>query len=236
MRSRFDPGTALPPGKAAASAAAPRACVRVAILSDVRLVRDGLQRFLADRADLLLAATLPLSMADAEGLAAARPQVILVDVARAEPATVAARLRAACPGARLVTFALAEEDDAVFACAAAGFVGYVPQEGGVEEIVQAVFDAMDGRLRCAPHIGAALFGRVAALLQEEEAGAALPGLTPRESEILALADTGCSNKDIARRLTISAATVKNHMHNILQKLQVERRAQATARLRARRRA
>jgi len=102
MRSRFDPGAALPPGKAVASTAAPRACVRVAILSDVRLVRDGLQRFLADRADLLLAATLPLSMADTEGLAAARPQVILVDVARAEPAAIAARLRLACPGARLV--------------------------------------------------------------------------------------------------------------------------------------
>ena len=58
----------------------------------------------------------------------------------------------------------------------------------------------------------------------------LPSLTPRESEILALVKRGRSNKDIARQLAISSATVKNHMHNILQKLQVSRRGQAAARL------
>ena len=53
----------------------------------------------------------------------------------------------------------------------------------------------------------------------------------RESEILALVEQGRSNKEIARQLAISVATVKNHMHNILQKLQVGRRGQAAARVR-----
>ena len=75
-----------------------------------------------------------------------------------------------------------------------------------------------------------MFSRLAGFLRVPDASEALPSLTPRESEILALVDQGCSNKDIARQLAISSATVKNHMHNILQKLQVSRRGQAAARL------
>ena len=64
--------------------------------------------------------------------------------------------------------------------------------------------------------------------------AALPQLTAREAEILELVEAGWSNKEIARRLKISGATVKNHMHHLLQKLQVSRRGQAAALLRAQR--
>ena len=87
-------------------------------------------------------------------------------------------------------------------------------------------------MRCAPHIAAAMFRRLADFLREARPQASLPPLTVRESEILALAEEGRSNKEIARDLTISCATVKNHMHNILQKLQVSRRGQAVARLRS----
>ena len=87
-------------------------------------------------------------------------------------------------------------------------------------------------MRCAPHIAAAMFRRLADFLREARPQTSLPPLTVRESEILALAEEGRSNKEIARDLTISCATVKNHMHNILQKLQVSRRGQAVARLRS----
>src|SRR5262249_61129646 len=104
-----------------------------------------------------------------------------------------------------------------------------------DELHRALMDAMEGRMHCAPHIVAAMFNRLAAFLQEPETSEALPSLTSREREILALVHQGRSNKDIARQLAISSATVKNHMHNILQKLQVSRRGQAAARLRARNR-
>ena len=94
-----------------------------------------------------------------------------------------------------------------------------------------MIDAVEGRVHCAPHIAAAMFSRLAGLLREPDAPEALPSLTPRESEILALVKLGRSNKDIARQLAISSATVKNHMHSILQKLRVSRRGQAVARLR-----
>jgi DNA-binding NarL/FixJ family response regulator len=76
-----------------------------------------------------------------------------------------------------------------------------------------------------------MFSRLSGLLQQRPHPAPLPALTARENEILALAGEGHSNKDIARRLDISCATVKNHIHNILQKLQVGRRGEAAARLR-----
>ncbi len=81
-------------------------------------------------------------------------------------------------------------------------------------------------------LAAAMFSRLSDLLRQRPARTALPSLTARESEILALAEEGRSNKEIARHLRISSATVKNHVHNILQKLQVGRRGEAAARLRA----
>src|SRR5262249_32262734 len=122
--------------------------------------------------------------------------------------------------------------DQVFACAAASFSGYIPRESSAEEVRRAVLDAMQGHMHCAPQITAAMFRRLAGLLRVLGQQGSLPSLTFRESEILELVEQGFSNKEIARQLVISSSTVKNHMHSILQKLQVSRRAQAVARLHA----
>ena len=90
---------------------------------------------------------------------------------------------------------------------------------------------MASAIRLKPHIVAAIFDYLAGFLQELNRRGSLPPLTLRENEILALVAQGRSNKEVARELTISSATVKNHMHNILQKLRVSRRGQAVARLR-----
>ena len=86
-------------------------------------------------------------------------------------------------------------------------------------------------MHCDPHIAAAMFARLARSQREFDPQEPLPNLSSREREILALVEQGHSNKEIARQLAISAATVQHHMHNILQKLQVSRRGQAAARLR-----
>src|SRR5262249_41105025 len=153
------------------------------------------------------------------------PDVVLVDLGQMQPAAAARVIRAASPGAKLIAFSLDEIDERVFACAAAGFSGYVPRESGADELHRAVVDAVAGRLHCAPHIAAALFSRLAALLQDPQSPAPLPQLSARESEVLSLVAQGRSNKEVARQLALSPATVKNHMHAILQKLQVRRRGQ-----------
>jgi two-component system nitrate/nitrite response regulator NarL len=206
--------------------------IRLIIISSVRLVREGLAATLRGRDGVVVVDTVGQCPGGIARIADAEADVVLVDVGETDTDTVAtARLiKAASPGVKLVAFGLDEIDDRVFACAAAGFCSYVPRECGADELHRALVDAMEGRMHCAPHITAAMFNRLAGFLQERERPEALPTLTSRESEILALVEQGRSNKDIARQLAISCATVKNHMHNILQKLQVSRRGEAAARL------
>jgi two-component system nitrate/nitrite response regulator NarL len=214
------------------SCAPAAAHIRLVIASPVRLVREGLRASLHDRDGIYVVDAVSLDAHGIARIAAAEPDVILVDLGQTDAVTAARLMRGACPETKLVAFALDEIDTGVFACAAAGFSSYVPRESSAEELLRALVDAMDGRMRCAPHIAAAMFRRLADFLREARPQASLPPLTVRESEILALAEKGRSNKEIARDLTISCATVKNHMHNILQKLQVSRRGQAVARLRS----
>jgi len=202
--------------------------IRVIIASPVRLVREGMVASLRGREGVVVADAVDMDPPGIATIADAEPDVVLVDVGERDPVALGRLIKAANPRARLVAFPLDEIDDRVFACAAAGFSGYVPRESGADELHRALVDAIEGRMHCAPHIAAAMFNRLADFLQEPQPPP-LPSLTPRESEILALVDQGCSNKDIARQLAISSATVKNHMHNILQKLQVSRRGQAAAR-------
>jgi two-component system nitrate/nitrite response regulator NarL len=208
---------------------APVTNIRLIITSPVRLVREGLAATLRGRDGVVVVDTVDQGPGGIARIADEEPDVVLVDLGETDPDTVAtARLiKAASRGVKLVAFGLDEIDDRVFACAAAGFCSYVPRECGADELHRALVDAMEGRMHCAPHITAAMFNRLAGFLQERERPEALPS---RESEILALVEQGRSNKDVARQLAISCATVKNHMHNILQKLQVSRRGEAAARL------
>jgi two-component system nitrate/nitrite response regulator NarL len=204
--------------------------IRLVIASSVRLVREGMVAALRDRGGIVVADAVDLSPPGITRIADTEPDVVLVDIGEVNPVAVGRLIKTASPGAKLVAFPLDEIDDKVFACAAAGFSGYVPRDSGAEELHRALMDVVEGRMHCAPHIAAAMFNRLAAFLQEPETSEVLPSLTSREREILALVRHNRSNKDIARQLAISSATVKNHVHNILQKLQVSRRAQASARV------
>jgi len=205
--------------------------IRLIIASLVHLVREGLAATLRDCTDVIVVDAIDLDPTGSAKLADAQPDVVLVDLSQTDPAAAARMIKAASRGTRLVAFALDETDDHVFACAAAGFCSYVSRESGAVELRRALVDAVAGRMHCAPHIAAAMFARLAGLLQQPCFHGPLPALSSRESEILALVEQGRSNKEIARQLAISVATVKNHMHNILQKLQVGRRGQAAARVR-----
>ena len=205
--------------------------VRVAIASPVHLVREGLAASLRGRRGLALVDTVDLDPRGMARITDTKPDVVLVDLGQTAPAAAARLIKEASPGCKLVAFGLDETGDQVFACAAAGFSGYVPRQSSADELYGALVDAMAGRMQCAPHIAAAMFSRLAGLLREPDVPASLPPLSSRENEILALVVQGHSNKQIARQLAISAATVKNHMHSILQKLQVTRRGEAAARLR-----
>jgi DNA-binding NarL/FixJ family response regulator len=207
--------------------------IRLFVVSGVRLVREGLARSLRRRrpADVALVGCAGFPEAESRGISELRPDVILVDLSNHEGLAAAKTLRSLSPASKLIGFSVADTVGDVFACAAAGFSGYVTRETGADEVLRAVRAACDGRMNCSPHIAAALFNQLADRLNPPQPVNGASVLTARERQVLMLSDEGWSNKEIGRRLQISPSTVKNHIHSILQKLNVARRGQAAARMR-----
>ena len=195
----------------------------VFIVSDIKLFREALAISLAADRTLRVAGD-GASFDILTRLALVRPDVLLLDLAAAESLAAPRAAHAILPGLRIVAFAVAEMD--VMACIEAGVCGYVARDGSVADVVRAVRHALSGEALCSPRVAAMLFDRIAALT--EGGSAADPCLTMREAEVAGLLRLGLSNKLIARRLGLSSATVKNHVHNVLRKLGLERRGEISA--------
>jgi DNA-binding NarL/FixJ family response regulator len=217
------------PGSAAA--ASEEAELRVLVVSDVRLLQDGVARSLGQHRRMSVVGTVDAAGAEAEARAL-RPDVILFDATRPSRIEQAKQLVAELPDSKIVAFGVSETEDEILALAAAGVAGYVREDALAEEAVQVVDSVMRHELVCSPRAAASLYHRVAVLSQNGTGPIADPTLSRRELEIAQLIERGLSNKEIARRLGIEATTVKNHVHNILDKLKVHRRGEAAARIRA----
>ena len=197
--------------------------VRVFLVADVRVHRDLLAAALADEDGIVVAGSAHGDVA-CMAVGWSHADVILVDgESLSGPGTVRA-LAAAAPGAKIVVTGVPEDESGVVDLVEAGIAGYATVEQPLGELAAVVGAAADGVLQCSPRVSAALARRVAALaaVRQQSSGHAL---TPREREIASLIVEGLSNKQIARRLSIEPATVKNHVHNILRKLGVSRRDQ-----------
>jgi two-component system, NarL family, nitrate/nitrite response regulator NarL len=195
---------------------------RVYLVSDVRLYRDGLISSLVRQRQLdVLGAGGSRDFLDR--IAALRPEVLLLDLGASQSLTIPRRAQEVLPALRVVAFAVAEMDENVLACAEAGISGYVAQDGSVEDLIAAVLCALRGEPVCSPRIAGLLFSRMAALSNGRAAAAADASLTRRERDVAALVVCNLPNKEIARRLRLGPTTVKNHVHNILQKLNIHRR-------------
>jgi DNA-binding NarL/FixJ family response regulator len=221
----------------------PKAASRftVFILSDVRLYREGLSWSLAREGSLDAVGSAEPSDATLERLVSLAPDAVILDMAVPDALRIARTLRTGLPRTKIVAFAVSNVDTQIVSCAMAGICGYVHRDGTVDDLVKEVLNAVRGELHCSPRLAALLLEQICTLscgdsrmkLSECNPGEALQSLTERELEILNYVDKGLSNKEIARELDISSSTVKNHVHNILEKLHVSRRTQALACMRER---
>jgi two-component system, NarL family, nitrate/nitrite response regulator NarL len=213
--------------------ASARAAMRILVVSSVRLVRDGLAMLL-ERRPRVEAVRLVRSAEDAVlALRTFSPTLILLDVAGRDGLAAAERLGPRADGVQIVGFAAGEQERDVLAYAAAGIAAFIPREASIDEVFATVDRAADGELLCSPRVAGAMFRNLATLtaLTRTTPATAEAALTGREREIVRCIDEGMSNKEIARLLRIGVSTVKNHVHNILEKLGVSRRSEAAARLR-----
>jgi two-component system nitrate/nitrite response regulator NarL len=198
--------------------------ISVAVVSDVRVFREAL-------AVELKRSELVDKVRCASNSAAGRLEgtdVVVVDLGVPEGLAAARRV---AKFARVVSVAMHETDAHVIAAAEAGVIAFVPREGTVDDVIAGMAAAMRGETLCSPKTAAALLRRVNSLAERDAKPRVESRLTARERQILQLIDEGCSNKEIASRLSIELPTVKNHVHNILEKLQVSRRSEAAARVR-----
>jgi two-component system nitrate/nitrite response regulator NarL len=202
----------------------------VYIVSDVRLVRDGLAWQLQCDGRLDIKGAGRPNSATLAALFAAPPAAVVLDLGVTGGLPFARKLHVDLPATCIIGFAVGECDDALAEWARTGICGYVERDGSAADIVATILHALRGELFCSPRFAAQLLAQFAAQsrAQAPAATGAPASLTPREQQILQFIGTGASNKDIARGLGISVATVKNHVHHLFEKLSVRRRSQASA--------
>lgn len=206
--------------------------MRVVVIGDIRLLCDGLAHYLRRVPNVTVAAVAESRPAALEKCRRLEPDIALVDMAMPESMDTVRQLGEAAPETRIVGISVPEEGGAVIACAEAGVSAYVAREGSLEDLTRTLANVMRGEAQVSPRVAAALLRRLADLGRgggESGVSAASP-LTNREAEIAELVRAGLSNKQIARQLRIRLPTVKNHVHNILEKLNVSRRTQIAGRL------
>jgi len=204
---------------------------RLFVLSPIRIYREGLAHVLAaqpgfeligasDTIDRLLS-VLPCSQVD----------VVIYDM-RLPSGLLGLRRLGAYQRLSVVALGLADREDDVIACAEAGIAGYVTDEESLEALIWRVEDAVVGQFVCTPKIAAGLLRRLSSQRAVNDDSSVLGRLSRRELEVATLLEQGLTNKQIAHRLTIQLATVKNHVHSILEKLDTPSRLGAAAALRA----
>ena len=204
--------------------------IRVVLISGICLYREGLAELLGRTGAISVTG----SAADvADGLAlAARldepPDVILLDTFPADADARIAQVLEGLPGVPILALTVPNSEREILAVAEAGIAGFVTSDASVDELVAAIESVARGEALCSPSVAAALIRRLASLARRGQPASPIGPLTTREREILELIDEGFSNKQIAQRLRIELPTVKNHVHHILVKLGVSRRAEAAA--------
>lgn len=198
--------------------------VRLALVGAVRIHRDGLHNLLRDerRIEVVVSA----STADEVRAFSDRPEFVVLDVEPPDCYEMASAVLHTIPDIKVLVIGTEDSDDVANSCAGAGICWYFTPQASVADLVSAVSAISSGLMPCSPRIAAALLRQASRRVGDRDLNS---GLTQREMEIVGCLRNGLTNKEIARRLGIRIATVKNHVHNILAKLHAKNRNEAASR-------
>jgi DNA-binding NarL/FixJ family response regulator len=195
--------------------------IRVVVVDDHAVVRDGIRQLLESAGDIDVVATAADGTEALEAVANAKPDVVLMDLSMPGIGGVEATrmLIVEDPDLRVVVLTTFADQRRILDALSAGASGYLLKDAGPDEVIGAVRTVMAG--------GAPLDPKAArAVLDARQAARPARELSEREREVLTLLSTGLANKQIARRLGISERTVKAHLTSIFQQLGVTDRTQA----------
>jgi len=208
--------------------------IRVVVAADVRFYREGLADLIARYPTCAVLGIAANRTQTLDRVRESFPDIVLLDAAMPDGLMTVADIAALAPSVKVIVTALAETALTVLEWAEAGVAGYVPRDASLSDLIATIERTARGELKCSAEVAASMLRRLwtlAKVANERHLDGAMPPLTPREHEIMRLIEQGMSNKDIARELGIGVATAKSHVHHILEKLHVRRRAQVGARMR-----
>jgi len=201
--------------------------IRIFIADDNRLLREGLASMLSELEDIIVVGSAESGGSALEQIIQSKPDVALVDIGMPDKdgLEVTQVLHKDKSGVKVIILGMPDLTDEIMACIEAGAAGYVLKESSFDYLVESIHSVQRGESFCSPRMAASLFSRVAELAGERSTEYSIK-LTPREVEVINKIAEGLSNKEIADQLFIEVQTVKNHVHNILDKLQLHNRLEA----------
>ncbi|HJE57966.1 MAG TPA: response regulator transcription factor [Nocardiopsis listeri] len=205
--------------------------LRIMVVDDHALFRRGLVSVLDDEDDIDVVGEAGDGDVAVQKAGELQPDVIIMDVMMPHTTGIEAgpRIRAIAPDAKFVMLTMSESESDLFEALKAGATGYLLKEMAVTDLPRVVRTIATGRSCLDSSMATKLIAEFAELAKQETSPRpkeTLPQLTPRETEVLKLLARSMNNREIGGRLFITENTVKNHVRNILEKLQVHSRTEA----------
>ncbi len=204
--------------------------IRVLLVDDQLLFRKGLRSLLEEEEDIEIAGEASDGLEAIDLVPTVKPEVILMDLNMpvCDGVDATREIKMEHPEVRIAILTISEDDDALFNAIKSGADGYLLKDLQPEELFDLVRGLQKGETAISPLMASKLLNEFRRRPLQEPSQVESTGLTPRELEVLHLVTEGLSNAEISSRLYIVEGTVKNHLHNILEKLHLENRVQAAA--------
>jgi DNA-binding NarL/FixJ family response regulator len=206
--------------------------LRLFLVDDNRLFRDGLAAMLNKEHDLAVVAALANGEDALRRMSAVKPDVVLVDHAlrNGDALDLAHTVHQASPDTKVILMGLLPIQDDVVAYVRAGVSGFVLKAATLDDFLHAIRSVAQGANVLPPLLTVSLFSQICdrAVLRGEDQALKAVRLTKREREVVDLIAVGMSNKEISTRLHLSTHTIRSHVHNVLEKLALHSRLEVAA--------
>jgi two-component system NarL family response regulator len=202
--------------------------VRVVLVDDQELFRRGLTMLLGVEDDIEVVGEAGDGVSAVELVAATAPDVVLLDVRMPKRSGLQAciRIKELVPSTKIVMLTVSDEEGDLYEAVKNGASGYLLKDSSIDEVAQAIRVVAEGQSLISPSMAAKLIDEFKEMSRSERDQVPTPRLTERELEVLRLVAKGLNNREAAKELYISENTVKNHVRNILEKLQLHSRMEA----------
>jgi len=207
---------------------AEREPIRLLVVDDQELFRRGLMMVLSGEPGLELAGDAADGETAVEMVISSAPDVVLLDVRMPKLSGIdtCAAIKEAAPSTRIIMLTASDDESDLYDAIKSGASGYLLKDASIDEVAQAIRLVADGQSLISPAMATKLLDEFKQMARPERSDVMVPRLTQRELEVLRLVARGFNNREIGEQLFISENTVKNHVRNILEKLQLHSRMEA----------